>query len=177
MPQISGGPPPTIPFAPSMPLDRSAMCIEPPLPRHDPVRLPKISAIIGLMSTPLAMQWPCPRCVDAMVSRSGSRCAHTPVADASSPAYKCTKPGMSPVANSSCTRSSKARMDRMVRYTSSNWVSLRPDASGASAPSEDSVWVIGSPLRLNSSIRLSSKNIRWRAPREHRSRGDRRRPA
>ena len=32
VPQISGGPPPTMPFAPSMPLDRSAMCIEPPLP-------------------------------------------------------------------------------------------------------------------------------------------------
>src|SRR5690242_17685533 len=39
-PQISGGPPPTMPLAPSMPLDRSAMCIEPPLPRHDPVVLP-----------------------------------------------------------------------------------------------------------------------------------------
>src|SRR5690606_32226484 len=39
-PQISGGPPPTMPFAPSMPFDRSAMCIEPPLPRHVPVALP-----------------------------------------------------------------------------------------------------------------------------------------
>src|SRR6476661_5369621 len=70
VPQISGGPPPTMPLAPSMPLDRSAMCMEPPLPRQDPVVLPKISAIIGLMSTPLAMQWPCPRWVEAMVSRS-----------------------------------------------------------------------------------------------------------
>ena len=39
-PQISGGPPPTMPLAPSMPLDRSAMCIEPPLPLQEPVTLP-----------------------------------------------------------------------------------------------------------------------------------------
>ena len=37
---VGGGPPPTMPFAPSMPLDRSAMCMEPPLPRHEPVILP-----------------------------------------------------------------------------------------------------------------------------------------
>jgi hypothetical protein len=67
---ISGGPPPTMPFAPSMPLDMSAMFIEPPLPRHDPVALPEISAIMPWTSTPLAMQWPCRRWVDAMVSRS-----------------------------------------------------------------------------------------------------------
>ena len=84
-PQISGGPPPTMPFAPSMPLDRSAMCMEPPLPRHEPVDLPKISAIMPMMSTPLAMQWPCPRWVEAIASRL-SRWLQTPVAEASSPA-------------------------------------------------------------------------------------------
>ena len=113
-PQISGGPPPTIPFAPSMPFDRSAMCIEPPLPRHEPVSLPKISAIIPITSTPLAMQCPWPRWVEAIASRR-SRWLHTPVAEASSPAYRWTKPGMSPVANSSWTRSSKSRIVRMVR--------------------------------------------------------------
>src|SRR6266702_1922598 len=35
-PHTSGPPAPTIPFAPSMPFDRSAMCIEPPLPLHTP---------------------------------------------------------------------------------------------------------------------------------------------
>jgi len=40
VPQISGGPPPTMPLAPSMPLDRSAMCIEPPLPWQLPVVRP-----------------------------------------------------------------------------------------------------------------------------------------
>ena len=36
-------------------------------------------------------------------------------ADASSPAYRCTNPGMSPPANSSCTRSSNSRIVRITR--------------------------------------------------------------
>ena len=33
-PQASGAPAPRMPLAPIMPFDRSAMCIEPPLPRQ-----------------------------------------------------------------------------------------------------------------------------------------------
>ncbi len=84
-PQASGGPPPTMPLAPSMPLERSAMCIEPPLPRQMPVSLPKISAIMPCTSHPLAMQCPWPRCVEAMLSL-WTRFMHTPTAEASCPA-------------------------------------------------------------------------------------------
>ena len=47
--------------------------------------LPKISSIMPCSSQPLAMQWPWPRWVLAMASRS-SRCMHTPTPEASSPA-------------------------------------------------------------------------------------------
>ena len=53
----------TTPLVPSMPLLMSAICIDPPLPLLFPVDLPNNSAIIVLGSTPLAMQWPWPRCV------------------------------------------------------------------------------------------------------------------
>jgi hypothetical protein len=39
-PQASGAPAPRMPFAPIMPLSRSAMCIEPPLPWQAPPFLP-----------------------------------------------------------------------------------------------------------------------------------------
>jgi hypothetical protein len=39
-PHTSGGPPPTMPLAPSIPCSMSAMCIEPPLPWQIPVFLP-----------------------------------------------------------------------------------------------------------------------------------------
>src|SRR4029453_10817264 len=68
-------------------------------------------------SQPLAMAWPWPRWVEAM-SSSGRRWAQTPVAMASSPTYRWTNPGISPVANSLCTRSSNSRMVRIVRYQS-----------------------------------------------------------
>src|SRR3954470_13283024 len=71
-------------------------------------------------SQPLAIAWPWPRCVLATKS-SSRRCAMTPAAMASSPAYRCTKPGISPVANSVCRRSSKSRMVRITRYASSSW--------------------------------------------------------
>ena len=61
------------------------MCIEPPLPLQAPVALPRISPIISRTSTPLAMQWPCPRWVDAMRSLS-PKCSMMAVATASSPA-------------------------------------------------------------------------------------------
>ncbi len=38
-PATGGTPPPTIPFAPSMPLEKSAICMEPPLPPQSPVFL------------------------------------------------------------------------------------------------------------------------------------------
>ena len=90
------------------------MCMEPPLPRQVPVARPYSSANMPLTSTPLAMQWPCPRWVLAMWS-FGPRWIMIPVAAASSPAYRCTKPGRSPVANSTCTRSSNSRIVFMVR--------------------------------------------------------------
>ena len=46
-PIAKGGPPPTIPLAPSIPLSKSAICIEPPFPRHSPSSLPKISSIMA----------------------------------------------------------------------------------------------------------------------------------
>ena len=46
------------------------MCIEPPLPPHSPSGLPKISSIMPSTSQPLAMQWPWPRWVLAILSRS-----------------------------------------------------------------------------------------------------------
>ncbi len=61
------------------------MCIEPPLPPQSPSLRPKISCIMPLTSQPLAMQWPCPRWVEAILSLS-FRCMQKPTADASSPA-------------------------------------------------------------------------------------------
>jgi len=50
-------------WRPSMPTEKSAMCMEPPLPLQYPSTRPNSSAIIRRTSAPLAMQWPCPRCV------------------------------------------------------------------------------------------------------------------
>src|SRR3954469_4790668 len=58
----------------------------------------------------------------------------TPAAIASSPAYRCTNPGISPVANSVCRRSSKSRMVRITRYASSSWSFVSsPVVGGATA--------------------------------------------
>src|SRR3954468_18703588 len=73
-----------------------------------------------LTSQPLAIAWPWPRWVEATKS-SSRRWAITPAAIASSPAQRGTKPGISPVANSVCRRSSKSRMVRITRYASSSW--------------------------------------------------------
>ena len=64
-PTASGTLEPTTPFAPSIPLAMSAMCMEPPLPLLVPVARCRISAIMPRTSTPFAMQCPWPRCVDA----------------------------------------------------------------------------------------------------------------
>ena len=83
-PHAMGSPPPTMPLAPSMPTAKSAMCMEPPLPLQYPSTRPNSSAIIRRTSAPLAMQWPCPRCV--LVTRSVTdRHAQTPTATASWP--------------------------------------------------------------------------------------------
>jgi hypothetical protein len=83
-PRACATPAPTMGFTPRIPLRRSVMCIEPPLPRLVPVIFPNSSAIIGLTSAPFAMQCPWPRWVDAIQS-SGSRAAQTPTATASWP--------------------------------------------------------------------------------------------
>ena len=51
-------PPPTMPFAPSMPMEKSATCIEPPLPRQAPVALPYNSANMAPSEMPFAMACP-----------------------------------------------------------------------------------------------------------------------
>ena len=45
----------TTPFAPSMPTEKSAMCIEPPLPPLKPVARPKSSHIVAVTSAPFAI--------------------------------------------------------------------------------------------------------------------------
>ena len=54
-----------MPLAPSIPHEKSVMCMEPPLPLQDPVARPKSSAIIRSICAPLAMQCPWPRWVEA----------------------------------------------------------------------------------------------------------------
>ncbi|CKG02165.1 Uncharacterised protein [Streptococcus pneumoniae] len=104
-----------MPFAPSIPLSKSAICMDPPLPLHNPVAFPKSSAIIPFKSQPFAIQCPCPLCVLVILSLS-VKWAHTPTATASSPAYKWTKPGRTPCANNSCTLSSNLRISNIFSY-------------------------------------------------------------
>jgi hypothetical protein len=90
-PTAMGMPAATTPFAPSMPTEKSAMCIEPPRPPLNPVARPKSSHIVRSMEAPLAMVWPWQRCVE--VSRSSSvRLAHTPAGTASWPVERCSGP-------------------------------------------------------------------------------------
>ena len=49
-----GRPAPTIPLAPSIPTEKSAICMEPPFPWFVPSRRPNNSAIIRLMFAPFA---------------------------------------------------------------------------------------------------------------------------
>ena len=53
-PHAMGAPAPTIPFAPKIPSEKSAMCIEPPRPRLYPVSRPSSSANMRVGSPPLA---------------------------------------------------------------------------------------------------------------------------
>ena len=105
--------PPTIAFAPRMPTRGSAMCIEPPLPRHRPVASRTARPSSASTSAPLARHV----AVAAVGGRRGSRrrasAAQTPAATASWPSEVCTKPGISPSRYSSATRVSKARISAM----------------------------------------------------------------
>lgn len=83
-PTAMGMPAPTIALAPRMPSLGSAMCMEPERPPQYPPLRPKSSAIIGSMPPPLAMQCPCPRCVEVMKS-SGSKASQMPAATPSWP--------------------------------------------------------------------------------------------
>src|SRR5210317_1288029 len=85
--------PPTIALAPRLPLDWSAMCMDPPLPRQYPSSLPKSSQNISLNSAPLATQWPWPRCVEVILSVL-RKASQMPTATASSPEYICVRPGI-----------------------------------------------------------------------------------
>ena len=67
-PTAMGMPPPTIPLAPRLPMEKSAMCMQPPRPPHYPVSLPRNSAIIRSNLIPLPMLCPCPRWVAVMRS-------------------------------------------------------------------------------------------------------------
>src|SRR6476659_10639801 len=67
------------------------------------------------MSAPLARQWPWPRWVEVIRSSCFSP-EQTPTATASSPMYRCARPGILPLRYSSFTRSSNMRMVTISRY-------------------------------------------------------------
>ena len=75
---------PTMPLAPRMLSELSAMCMEPPLPLQKPSALPNSSANMRLVSPPLAMQMAVAAVVGAQVV-VGLRVDITPMAMASSP--------------------------------------------------------------------------------------------
>ncbi len=108
-PTAMGMPPPTIPFAPRLPTEKSAMCMHPPRPLQYPVSLPRNSAIIRSSRMPLPMLCPWPRWVAVMRS-SGSRAAQTAMPVASSPMQKCAVPWTLPSVNSRAAVSSKLRV-------------------------------------------------------------------
>src|SRR6478752_4385887 len=71
------------------------------------------------MSAPFARQWPWPRWVEVIRS-SRLRPEQTPTATASSPMYRCARPGILPLRYSSFTRSSNMRMVTISRYRCSH---------------------------------------------------------
>ncbi|OPZ80260.1 MAG: hypothetical protein BWY76_03409 [bacterium ADurb.Bin429] len=86
MPVATGMPPPTMAMAGTMPFSKSPRCMEPPLPRQQPVVFPNNSCMIDSTVRPLAIAWPCGRWVLVMTS-SARKAAQTPVATASWPWY------------------------------------------------------------------------------------------
>src|SRR6185503_12165514 len=129
-PTAIGMPAATTPFAPSMPTEKSAMCIEPPLPPLKPVARPNSSHIIFSIEAPLASVWPWPRCVEVIRS-SRARLMHTPAGTASCPVDRCSGPrtrtsllsaapnAETPPLDASSAAFSKARMRAIVRYSAS----------------------------------------------------------
>jgi hypothetical protein len=82
---------PTIANEPYAPTLTSVRCIDPPLPRHRPSALPRISAKVRSSGAPMASTAPWPRYVQSIASvvRSG---AHAPTATASWPMHRCVDP-------------------------------------------------------------------------------------
>ncbi len=90
-PTAIGMPAATTPFAPSMPTEKSAMCMEPPLPPLVPAARPNSSHIIFSIEAPLASVCPWPRCVEVIRS-SRARLMQTPAGTASCPVDRCSGP-------------------------------------------------------------------------------------
>src|SRR5579863_8578043 len=127
-------PPPTMPFAPSMPMLRSLMCMLPPRPLQYPVCLPNSSAYMYRRSAPLATAWPWPRWVEVITSSARS-VAITPAATASWPTYRCRKPGIRPPSISLPASSSKSRIRTMRRCRSRTTSGGSADIGSVSAVS------------------------------------------
>jgi len=89
-----------------------------PRPRQTPVSLASSSAIMVLMSCPLAMAWPCPRWVEVIKS-SGRNAAIEPMATASCPAQRCIVPCTLPSAYCWNAESSKKRVSWAARSRAS----------------------------------------------------------
>ena len=115
-PTAIGTPAPTMPFAPKIPSDGSAMCIEPPRPRQLPPSRPNSSANAPRMSSPFASTCPCPRWVEVMTS-SGPSAKQVPTGTASCPTDRCRNPGMLPCWYKTAARSSKSLIRSMLRYS------------------------------------------------------------
>ena len=114
MPAASGIPPPTMAMPGTIPFLMSPTCIEPPLPRQQPVLAPKSSKSSSSGVSPLARAWPWPRNVEVMKSLS-SRAAQTPTAVASCPWHWWIVPGIAPSRNRNLTPSSNSRIKTIRR--------------------------------------------------------------
>ena len=97
--------PPTMAFAGGAPIEKSPVCIAPPLPLQQPSALPNISHIIARSDTPFARSCPAGRCVEKITS-SRRRSYIVPTAVASSPALWWMVPGIIPSKNRYLTVSS-----------------------------------------------------------------------
>ena len=98
----------------TIPLSMLPTCIDPPLPRQQPVAAPKSSKSSSSGVSPLASAWPWPRKVDVMKSPA-SRAAQTPTAVASWPWHWWIVPGIAPSRNRNFTPSSNSRIKTIRR--------------------------------------------------------------
>ena len=133
-PTERGRPPETTPLAPRLPTFRSAMCMDPPRPRQTPVSFASSSAIIVLMSCPLAMACPCPRWVEVIIS-SGRSAAIAPTATASWPAHRCMVPCTLPRAYCWKAASSKIRVRCIFKSMSLSISGARSNCSSRASSS------------------------------------------